>query len=46
MYYFFETYSQAKAFMDTHENSKLVAWACGVVFDKYAVFIQKVEVKT
>lgn len=29
MYYFFATYSQAKTFMDSNENSKLVAWLVG-----------------
>lgn len=43
MYYFFATYSQAKTFMDSNENSKLVAWACGSLFDQYAVFVQKVS---
>lgn len=43
MYTFFNTYSQAKMFMDQHENAKLAAWACGILFDRYAVFIPKVN---
>ena len=43
MYTLFNTYSQAKMFMDQHENTKLAAWACGILFDRYAVFIPKVN---
>jgi hypothetical protein len=43
MYTFFDNYVQAKLFMDQHENAKLAAWACGKLFDRYAVFIPKVN---
>lgn len=43
MYTFFDHYNLAKKFMDQNENAKLVAWACGILFDRYAVFIPKIN---
>ena len=43
MYTFFNNYVKAKLFMDQNENAKLAAWACGSLFDKYAVFITKIN---
>ncbi len=43
MYILFNNYVQAKAFMEQNENAKLSAWACGLLFDQYAVFIPKIN---
>ncbi len=43
MYYFFPNYVQTKKFMDQNPTAKLSGWACGGLFDQYAVFIPKVN---